>query len=244
MGIQMKSHRLAVLAAATLSIAPAFADTPSTTTRVVFDATRLREGVFKYELRRNGELLGTSTIEVRRETADEFLILMDAREIAQRWSARIGRRFNPLAAKLEMFTGAKTYRMSLLYSDTQVSGTEIKQGPKGPLTTKVKATIQLQVDDQREDLAAMMAAQFGKAKSIEFDVYDPGTGFSRLVGTKADVPPIAGVLGKLPAIRFDYTIHKKDHAEVYSVYATQVEPRIMLREEMPNGLVALLVATD
>jgi hypothetical protein len=240
----MKSLGFAVLAAATLSFAAASADTPTTPPRVAFDATRLREGVFKYELRRNGELLGTSTIEIRRETADEFLILMDAREISQRWSARVGRRFNPLAAKLEMFSAAKPYRMSLLYSDTQVSGTETKHGPKGPVTTKVKATIQRQVVDQRVDWAAMMAAQFGKAKSVEFDVYDPGTGFSRLVGTKTDVPPIAGVLGKLPAIRFDYTIHKKDHAEAYSVYGTQVEPRIMLREDMPNGLVALLVATD
>ena len=240
----MKSLRLAVLVAATLSFARAIADTPATPPHVVFDATRLREGVFKYELRRNGEVLGTTTIEVRRERADEFLILMDAREISQRWSARIGRRFNPLAAKLEMFTGVKLYRMSLLYSDTQVSGTEIKPGPKGPLTTKVKATIQRQVVDQRVDWAAMMAAEFGKAKSVEFDVYDPGTGFSRLVGTKTDVPPIDGVLGKQPAIRFDYTIHKKDHAEAYSVYGTQFEPRVMLREDMPNGLVALLVGTD
>ena len=240
----MKYLQLAVLAAATFSFAPAIADTPTTPPLVVFDATRLREGVFKYELRRNGELLGISTIEVRREKADEFLIFMDAQEIAQRWSARIGRRFNPLAAKLEIFSGAKPYRMSLLYSDTQVSGTEVKQGPNGPVTTKVKATLQRQVVDQRVDWAAMMAAQFGKEKSIEFDVYDPGTGFSRLVGTKTDVPAVAGALEKLPAIRFDYTIHKKDHIEAYSVYGSQLEPRIMLREDMPNGLVALLVASD
>jgi hypothetical protein len=234
------SSFVVILAAAALSFAvTASAEDSAPPAPATFDAARLREGRFTYELRIKGELLGTSTIEIRRQSPDEYLIRMDAPEIKQRWSANLRRAFNPLAATLEM-GGASPYRVSLRYSDTAVSGTESKQGSSHP----VAAAILRQVVDQRVDWAAMMAAQFPREAGIAFDVYDPGTGFSRLEGTRTAANVIKSVLGTLPAIRLDYTIHKAERDESYSVYATKAEPRVMLREDMPNDLVALLVAVE
>jgi hypothetical protein len=231
---------LAILVATLWFVAPLRAGEPAAPQPVRFDAAQLREGRFTYELRSDGELLGTSVIEIRRRTPDEYLIRMDAPAVKQHWSASVGRRFNPFTASLEMTGGKSPYRMSLSYSANEVSGTELKAGATHP----VAAVIKRQVVDQRVDWAAVMAAQFPGGNNIEFDVYDPGTGFSMLVGTKMPAKRIAGVLGKQPAIRLDYTIHKADHTESYSVYATKSEPRVMLREDMPNGLVALLVAAE
>jgi hypothetical protein len=234
----MLSHRaIAIFAAAALPFfTAANAEDSAPPAHVAFDAAHLRTGRYTYELRLKGELLGTSIIEIRRQSPDEYLIRMDAPKIEQRWSADLGRAFNPLATTLEM-GGASPYRMSLRYSDTEVSGMESKQGSSHPVT----AAILRQVVDQRVDWAATMVAQFPRGEGIAFDVYDPGTGFSRLVGTRIATNAIKSVLGTLPAIRLDYTIHKAERVESYSVFATKEEPRVMLREDMPNDLVAVLV---
>jgi len=100
------------------------------------------------------------------------------------------------------------------------------------------------VVDQRVDWAAMMAAEFSKGGTVEFYVFDPSSALSRLNGTSAETLPLRSVLGVVPTVRLDYTIHKNSHEESYAVFATKEQPRVMLREEMPGGLVSVLIAIE
>jgi hypothetical protein len=110
-------------------------------------------------------------------------------------------------------------------------------------TQAVSAAIRGQVIDQRVDGAAMMAAGF-TTNGVSFEDYDPGSGFSRLTGTKQPGKDMGSLLGRQRAAELHYTIHKKDHAQSYVVYATESLPRAMLREEMPRDLVAELIAIE
>ena len=207
---------------------------------VDFDAAGLREGKFTYQLSIEGKPLGVAIIEIRNAGKDECTVTFSSKDIDQSWRSSFGPRLTPLAATLDMPKGESPYSMSLRYSGKGVSGTESAKGSSKP----VAATFDRQVIDQRVDWAAMMAAEIPNGKSVEFAVYDPGTGLSRLVGSAAESKPVGGVLGDLPTTRLDYTIHKEDHTESYSVYATKSKPRIMLREEMPGGLLSVLVAME
>ena len=53
-----------------------------------------------------------------------------------------------------------------------------------------------------------------------------------------------GAWGDVPALRFDYTICKREHVEEYTMYATNETPRYVLREDMPNGLVSELIRIE
>ena len=204
---------------------------------VTLDATNLRQGQFTYQLSVKGKLIGTTVIEIRQHTPAEFHIRFDSKDVQQSWSSTFTKGFEPIAAELHMPGRKEPYHMTLRYSASAVSGEETR----GTQTAPVSAAISRQVIDQRVDWAAMMATEFtGNAAS--FDVYDPGTGLSRLTATKLPAKAMDGVLGRQRAIDLHYTIQKKDHAESYVVYATASAPRVMLREDMPGDLVAELIA--
>ena len=207
---------------------------------VAFDASRLREGRFTYQLSIKGKPLGNAVIEIRRQPSGDYRISFDSNDIDQRWSSQMTRAFLPLAAELQMPGKTEPYRMSIRYAGAEVSGTE----SRGASARQVAAKLEGQVVDQRVDWAAMMAAQFPEGGRIEFRVFDPSTSMSPLLGSTASAEPIASVLGTSDVIRLDYTIRKADHTESYSVFATREIPRVMIREDMPNELVSVLVAVD
>jgi hypothetical protein len=207
---------------------------------VAFDATRLREGRFTYQLSIKGKPLGNAVIEIRRLPSGDFRISFDSNDVDQRWSSQMTRAFVPLAAELQMPGKAVPYRMSIRYDGAEVSGTETRGRSAHP----VSATLEGQVVDQRVDWAAMMAAEFSEGGKIEFLVFDPSTALSPLLGSTTSADPIASVLGTSDVIRLDYTIRKTDHTESYSVFATREIPRVMVREDMPNELTSVLIAID
>ena len=207
---------------------------------VDFDAASLREGKFTYRLSIKDEVLGLAIIEVRHAGKDLYKVTFDSKDVGQRWTSSFGSRLEPIAATLDIADEQSPYSMSLRYSGTGVSGTQSAKGAAKPIA----AVFDRQVIDQRVDWAAMMAARIPHAKNVEFAVYEPNTGLSRLVGSSTESQPIGGVLGNVPTIKLDYTIHKDHGAESYSVYATKAEPRIMLREDMPGELVSVLVAVE
>jgi hypothetical protein len=237
----MQQH--CVLVAGILALAGlsplARADVPQTKPGVTFDAANLRQGKFTYQLTSDGKKIGKSVIEIRAQRDGTWLLRMNAPEVQQRWSTVVRRAFEPVSAMLEM-SGSSPYRMDLAYSNQQVTGTELRSGE----THAINANSPRQMVDQRVDWASMMAATFRAGDPVEFLVYDAGTGFSRLFGTQSRYKPMNSVLGKVPTIRLDYFIHKATETEAYSVFATASKPRVMLREEMPNGLVSTLVAIE
>ena len=80
--------------------------------------------------------------------------------------------------------------------------------------------------------------------SFRAEVYDPGSAVSALVARSSDSPSRSSVLGTQQATRIEYVICKKDHVESYVLYTTRDAPLVMLREEMPNQLVAELVKVE
>ena len=204
-----------------------------------FDAAKLRKGRFTYKVTQNGKDLGQATIEIRRQRSGEYRIRFDSKDVAQSWSSTFDAQFKPIDAELHMPARKEPYHMSLRYSATEVSGEETRGKAKAPVSAQIAG----QVVDQRVDWAAMMAADISE-RGLIFRVYDPGSAFSDLVGMQQKTEPFDSVLGRQPAILLRYTIQKKDHAENYLLYATESLPRVMLREDMPNGLVAELVAVE
>ena len=205
---------------------------------VVFDAGALREGRFTYRLSVDAKPIGVATIEIR-ATGGHYRISFSSTDIGQTWSSTLTRRFEPLAATLEFSGGRAPYSMSIRYAAGRATGSEVTTGAETPFAIPFDT----QVIDQRVDWAGMMAAVFD-GPAIEVQVVDPKTSLSRLVGTSIETSPLGGVLGTLPTVRLDYTITKASHTESYSVFATRDRPRVMLREEMPGNLVAVLVAIE
>ena len=204
-----------------------------------FDASLLKEGRFIYRTTLGGEPLGEMALEIRR-AGSHYRITMSAPEIAQSWEAVVDRAFAPRSARLGMRTRSGPYEMKLQYANGAVNGEE----RRGDSIAPVKATLEGLVLDQRVDWAAVMALKSPPQGSFELQVFDPSTGSSRMLGRIGGGQPLSGAWGEAPALRLDYSIYKVDHVEEYTVYATRDTPRYMLREDMPNGLVAELVRME
>ena len=208
-------------------------------TRPAFDAALLREGRFTYHTTLKGESLGDTVIEIRRAGAN-YRITMSAPKIAQSWEAVVRRSFAPVSVHLKMSSRGAPYEMSLTYEGEVISGEE----RKGESTAPVRASARGIVIDQRVDWASIMALQPGSGSSLAVSVFDPSTGFSPMRGKIGTTPSMTGAWGTASAVRLDYRICKREHVESYPVFATQATPRMMLREDMPNGLVSELVAIE
>lgn len=207
--------------------------------RPVFDASLLKEGKFIYRTTRQGESLGETVIEIRR-AGDHYRLAMTAPLIAQAWRATVKPSFAPITAQLSMAHGESPYSMSLRYEGTRIRGQE----RKGDIMNPVKARSTGLVIDQRVDWASVMAVDAPAGSAMTLSVYDPGTGFSQMLGKVGGTEVVKGAWGESTAVRLDYSICKGDHVENYTVYATQEFPRYMLREDMPNGLVSELLRIE
>jgi len=105
----------------------------------------------------------------------------------------------------------------------------------------VSASIHSNTVDQRIDWAAVMAFDLRKGTRFEFNVYDPATGTSEVrarVGPprRIDVPA-----GTFRVFAVTYWVKKSTGAERYIVYATERLPRLMIREDFPDGTISELV---
>lgn len=208
-------------------------------TRPTFDAALLREGRFTYHTTLKGESLGDTVIEIRR-TGSTYRITMSAPRIAQSWEAVVRRSFAPVSAHLKMQSRGVPYEMNLIYDRTRVTGDE----RNGETTTPVRAAARGIVIDQRVDWASIMALEPASGPSLLVRVFDPSTGLSPMLGKVGTSRSMTGAWGTASAVRLDYSICKREHIENYSVFATEATPRMMLREDMPNGLVSELVALE
>ena len=95
--------------------------------------------------------------------------------------------------------------------------------------------------DQRIDWAAAISGPLATGRQSEFSVYDPGTGVSRVVERVGAPETIKTPAGLFAAIRIEYDVEKRGKRERYVVFATQTLPRVMIREDFPNGVVTELL---
>jgi hypothetical protein len=91
--------------------------------------------------------------------------------------------------------------------------------------------------DQRIDWAAVLASDLKPGQQFEFNVYDPGIGISRVIVQVGSLERVQVPAGSFEAYRVIYRIEKAGGTEQYQVLASRDTPRVMVREEFPNGSV-------
>jgi hypothetical protein len=98
--------------------------------------------------------------------------------------------------------------------------------------------------DQRVDWAAVSASNLEPGQEFEFDVYDPSLGVSHVVVRAGAAQSITVPAGLFKVFRAIYEINKRTGVEKYQVFVTTAEPRMLVREEFPDGTASDLVSTD
>ena len=87
----------------------------------------------------------------------------------------------------------------------------------------------------------MLASRLEIGQKLDFTVYDPATGISKVASkvTKADQVHVPA--GTFDAIRAVYRIEKSKGTETYEVLASKETPRFMVREDFSTGMSTELV---
>ena len=215
------------------------------------DAGRLQQGVFSYRDLDRGKEVGTSSITIRKlEESGKYRFLNVAAMNtgfsgfrSQRWQATARANFAPVSAALEFVGDKKSSPIfELHYEARRVRGFVIEQKESAPPARRlVDDPISEDTVDQRIDWAAVMSAPLKKGRRSEFSVYDPGTGVSRVVERVGASEAVKTPAGTFQAIRITYDIDKRGKVERYIIFTTQKKPRVMVREDFPNGVVTELI---
>jgi hypothetical protein len=212
-----------------------------------FDATRLRTGRFEYRIVRDGKQIATFTITVDKQSDGNFRFA--AKGFNQEWESVASSSFHPISAalRIERRKTKQTYSMSLTYGGNRVSGlagttadnvtNEAKLAEMKPVSAAVPAgTI-----DQRIDWAAMLASRLEIGQKLDFTVYDPATGISKVASEVTKAEQVHVPAGTFDAIRAVYRIEKSKGTETYEVLASKETPRFMVREDFSTGMSTELV---
>ena len=228
---ELMMKNLYVILIAALSILEVSAQTPVS----LFDTSRLQTGQFAYRIMQDGKQVATFTITIRRE-GDRYRFVGEG--FNQRWESIVGPAFEPVSATIKMEpAGRPAYSMRLAYDRGRVTGAQIRAAAE----TAVDAALPPGTIDQRLDWAAMLSIQSALRQELRFPVYDPQTDVSTVVGSAVEMTRITVPAGAYDALRLDYKVQKSSGVETYQVLATRDVPRMMVRENFPNGLILELV---
>jgi Protein of unknown function (DUF3108) len=215
------------------------APTPTASSESTRDATRLRTGRFEHRMIKNGKEIARFVITIQKQGDGNFRFTGEADGFNQRWLSTATRFFEPIDAQLRMNrTNGETYAMDLIYSKRRVTGsvsawTLPKRTP--PPSKPVEASIPPSTVDQRIDWAVVLASRLEAGQKFNFTVYDAETGVSPVVCEVSKTEQIQVPAGSFKTIRASYRIEKSKGAETYEVFASDVFPRILVREDFPNG---------
>ncbi len=206
-----------------------------------FDATRLKQGRFTYEIRDKDGGVSRFAVSVRRQADGTWRFTGDALGADQHWESVTTRRFAPIRAKLELLRKGRPYRMEITYAHGKVASVETYGEAPAKAGTFAYGGVTV---DQRIDWASLMASDLAPGSHGGFAVFDPATGSSRLMAAARSVARLEGPLGARPALRLDYRICKGGEAENYSLYVSTHGPRLMLGEDLRDAEVARLVSIE
>jgi len=212
-----------------------------------FDATRLKTGIFTYRDSVDGKPGSPSTSTIVRLPDGHYRFTADFPAFDQSWSTVATRTMGPVETTLKMrLHDGQHYLMTLKYGGLHVSGeADTAASGDGRLpATQAPVSGELTADtvDQRIDWATVMTTDRKPGESFGFQVYDAKTGVSRVSCAVSDAGMMDTPLGAVRAIKLQYTVYKASGTEVYTVYTSERVPRMMLREDLPGGLVTTLVA--
>jgi hypothetical protein len=232
--------RLVIAVFAVLSFGSAVADDN------YLDANRLKLGHFTYRTLIGGKDAGEDELTLQKNPVSGiFEFSADIKgAFAQQWSATATAQFKPMAAKLVFGTGnARRTAFEILYKDGRAIGTAT---PRTQATQSKAIPFDLPVPadtvDQRIDWASVMSLDPNAVGRIEYHVFDPGTGVSRISVSISGPETIQVPAGTYQAMRIVYRIEKANGTELYQVLTNVAGPRMLLREEFQNGAVTDLVS--
>jgi hypothetical protein len=213
-----------------------------------FDATRLKTGTFTYQDSVDGKPGDTSSCSVARE-GDGYRFSCDFPAYDQSWKTIATHVMSPVSTELRMRTRqGRHYVMTLQYQGLKVKGDAVTSRSRDErlpgADRAVEGDITPDTVDQRIDWATVMASDMQPGQSFEFKVYDASTALSRVHCEVGDAGMMDAPGGRIPALRFTYTVYKSTGTELYTVYASAVFPRVMLREDLPGKLVSTLVKME
>jgi len=203
-----------------------------------FDAARLRTGRFVYRTVANGRDVGGSEITVSRDGNFRFTNHVTG-QFVQDWEAIATAAFTPISARLTFGEDRKP-SFELVYRDGRVAGAAWSR--QTAVKRVVEATIVPDTVDQRIDWAAVMSADLTAGREFRFHVYDPGAGNSLVTSSVSGPETVEVPAGKFTAMRVVYRIDKAGGSEVYRLLTNRERPRMLLKEEFPNGAVTELLA--
>jgi hypothetical protein len=209
------------------------------------DAHRVSTGKFTYRILDHGKDVARLTIVVNRLADSRYVFTAEASApYTQTWKSLATASLVPVEAALSIGQeGAKKSFMSLTYDRNHVSGSIVTQTPAiGESKVPVAATLPTATLDQRIDWAGVLASRLEPGAPFEFNVFDGGSGLGRLAGRATSLEEVRVPLGTFQAYRAVYSIKKSNGTESYALLATRDTPRMLVREEMPHGIVSELIA--
>ncbi len=211
-----------------------------------FDAARLKTGTFTYQDSVAGKPGALSTSRIEKLPDGTYRFSADIPGFDQSWEAIAARGMAPVSTTLKMRTrDGRRYVMTLKYAGLKVSG-EAVASPSADerlpgQDQAVAGEITPDTVDQRIDWATVMTTDRKPGESFEFQVYDAKTASSRVHCEVSDAGMMDTALGKVHALKLQYTVYKSTGTEVYTVYANAEGPRMMLREDFSRGFAITLV---
>jgi hypothetical protein len=203
-----------------------------------FDAHRLKRGTFSYRDRQDKGDIRQSKITVEQipgANTYSFSTVVSGK-FSQRWRVVTTSGLDPISANLSFGEGSGTPAFDLNYAAGQVTGFVVdRKGPTGGTKRRVKDAVPSGIVDQRLDWAAVTASNLKTGGAFEFDVYDPSSGISHVEVHIGEVQSLAVSAGDFETFPVVYEIKKRTASDRYRVFVTKEEPRILVREEFPDG---------
>ena len=203
------------------------------------DARLLRSGEFVYGDFQGEDPLGRSRIVIAREPGGRYRFSNTViGNSAQAWTAVAMANFEPVSAVLEFRGEDGTHRpiFEIRYESNHVSGTRHLRQSTGAAPIAVEDAVEAGVIDQRIDWASVMARKLKVGLKFNFQVYDPAIATSVGVATVEDGGRVHVPAGDFDTFKITYRIGKKSGLERYVVFASKALPRIMVREDFPDGV--------
>jgi hypothetical protein len=231
---------LVVIALVSFLPMPSATQVPRFKDRPDFDARRLKTGTFVYRDREGSKDLGRSQISIEEIPSSgnfRFSNVVTGK-FSQRWVAVTSSTLDPVSASLSFGEGDGSPAFDLTYSSGRVRGFVVdRKGPTAGTSRSVNAVVPADIVDQRVDWAAVSASGLQPNREFEFDVYDPSLGISHVLARVGQVQSIRVPVGEFETYPVTYRIEKRTGNETYKVFVSKDEPRMLIREEFPDGAV-------
>lgn len=209
------------------------------------NARRLKTGRFLLRELLNGKEVGNGELSIRELPNSGNFVYTNGEtgQFAQQWEAIATPAFVPVSAKLAFGEGDKMRpAFELKYQDGRVTGFALqKHGSEAPSKVTVNAEVPPDTVDQRIDWAAVMSQDLVPGREFEFHVFDPGTGITHVRGRVTGPETVHVPAGTFAAMRVVYRMEKSSGTEVFQLLTQREGPRMLLKEEFPDGSVSELV---